>query len=484
MFVWPCLLLVRSRSSAWQAVSVPDSATTEWTERGPSASFRSNSLRLADVSTIDTVIWLVLHLEVTAELLVCAQGSTLLTEVDFTELRKGFPLMVGGLLGSALGLPALPFYTVGILAPIFAEEFGWSFGTIFGGLSLLAGSVLIVGPFFATLIDKFGARLVAAISLTGLGLSYMTLAASNGSIERYYLSWTAIAIFGLGATPVVFTRVINGAFRERRGLALGIVLSGAGLFAFLVKPLAFLLIEAVGWRVTVLVVGALPILVACPAALWGFAGLRGGGAGAETVPSDARDGLSVREAFGSRYFWLLAIVFVPMSLAVAALLPNIENILRSLRMKPGEVVHLAALVGIAAVAGRLIGGVLVDRFWAPAVGTVILTMGAVACLIFSLDEVSFPLAFVAILLLGLTSGIEFDLMAYLVARYLGMRSYATTYAMLYGIFVVGAFVGPSLFGYAFDRMGSYSEILQVCVVLLLAGAGLILLLGPYPVRKV
>ncbi|QIB34675.1 MFS transporter [Ancylobacter pratisalsi] len=345
-----------------------------------------------------------------AELPVCAKGSTPLREMDVSELKNGLPLIIGGLLGSALGLPALPFYTIGVLAPIFAEEFGWSFRTIFGGLSLLAGSVLVVGPLFATFIDSFGARLVAAVSLIGLGLSYMTLAASNGSIERYYFSWTAIAIFGLGATPVVFTRVINGAFRERRGLALGIVLSGAGLFAFLVKPLAFLLIGAVGWRVTVLVVGALPIVFACPATLWGFARLRGKDDGAEPVSPDPSDGMTVREAFGSRYFWLLAIVFVPMSLAVAAPLPNIENILRSLRMTPGDVVQLASLVGIAAVAGRLIGGVLVDRFWAPAVGTVILTMGAAACLIFSLEDVSFPLAFVAIILLGLTSGIEFETM--------------------------------------------------------------------------
>ncbi len=87
--------------------------------------------------------------------------------------------------------------------------------------------------------------------------------------------------------------------------------------------------------------------------------------------------------------------------------PNIENILGSLRLSPKEVVQLASLVGIAAVAGRLLGGVLVDRFWAPAVGTVILTLGAVAC--------RFSMACIAILLLGLTSGVEFDLMAYLVA---------------------------------------------------------------------
>ncbi len=401
---------------------------------------------------------------------------------DLAEFRNGWRLVLAALCGTSLGMPAIPFYTIGIFAPILSEEFGWSFATIFSGLSMLAGSVLIIGPFFATLIDKLGARAVASVSLPCLGLSYMTLAASNGSVTQYYLSWLAIAISGLGATPVVFTRVINGAFSERRGVALGIVLSGAGLFAFAVKPLAQLLMETGGWRVAILVVGALPIFIACPLVFWGFAGSRTTGVGA-VAARDASDGMTAREAFRSRSFWLLAIVFIPMALAVAAPLPNMENILRSLELSPIEVVQLASLVGIAAVAGRLLGGVLVDLFWAPAVGTVILTMGAVACLILSQDDVSFSTAAFAIVLLGLTSGIEFDLMAYLVARYLGMRSYATTYATLYGIFVVGAFVGPSLFGYAFDSTGTYSGILQSCALLLVGGAIVILFLGPYPVRK-
>jgi predicted MFS family arabinose efflux permease len=402
---------------------------------------------------------------------------------DFSEFRNGWRIVLASLLGTAFGLPAIVFYTIGVFAPIFAREFGWSFTTIFGGLSLLAASVLAVGPFVAMLIDRFGARLVASTSLSCLGLSYMTLAASSGSIVQYYLSWLAIAIFGLGATPVVFTRVINGVFEERRGLALGIALSGAGLFAFVVKPLAQFLIETGGWRVAILIVGAMPIAIACPLVLWGFAGLRSRDVDAALAPRIALEGMTAREAFRSRSFWLLAIVFIPMSLAVAAPLPNIENILRSLRLSPAEVVQLASLVGIAAVAGRLLGGVLVDRFWAPAVGTVILTLGAIACFTLSLDEASFATACIAMLLLGLVSGIEFDLMAYLVSRYLGMRSYATTYATLYGIFVVGAFVGPSLFGYAFDSTGTYAGILKACALLLIGGATVVLFLGPYPNRK-
>jgi MFS family permease len=398
------------------------------------------------------------------------------------ELHKGWRLIFAALLGMAMGLPALPFYTIGIFAPILADEFGWPFASTFGGLALITMGMLFVGPFVGMLIDRVGTRLVSSISLACLGLAYMTLAASHGSLISYYLSWVAIGIVGLGATPVAFTRAINDNFVGRRGLALGIVLSGTGLFAFLVKPLAHSLIGAVGWRGAIVIVGAFPLLIAAPVVYWGLAGTRGMSAAvvmgtAHAAPSN---GMAAREAFRSRPFWLLAAVFVPMSLAVAAPLPNIENVLRSLQLSSAQIVQLASTVGVSILIGRILGGFLIDRFWAPAVGAVILTMGAIACYTFSLDGVSFTLAFVAISLLGLTAGAEFDLMAYLVARYLGMRSYATTYATLYGVFAVGAGFGPSLFGYIFDSTGTYSGIFRFCALLLVTGAVTILFLGPYP----
>ena len=401
--------------------------------------------------------------------------------VDFSEFRKSWRLVAVGLLGVALGVPGLPFYTIGIFAPIFANEFGWPFASIFAGLAIMTAAMLFVGPFAGMLIDKFGARRVASVSLICLGASYMTLAASNGSLVLYYLSWMAIAVFGLGATPVAFTQAVNSEFVERRGLALGLVLAGTGLFAFVMKPLAHLLMDEAGWRTAILAMGTMPALIAAPVVWWGFAriGNRSTARGFGTT-SRIADGMTAREVFRSRPFWLLAAVFVPMSLAVAAPLPNIENILRSLQLSRPEIVQLASAVGASILLGRIAGGLLVDRFWAPGVGCAVLVIGAIACFILSRDAVGFAPACAAIMLLGLTAGIEYDLMAYLVARYLGMRSYGTVYATLLGIFAVGAGLGPSLFGYVFDRTGTYAGILEICALLLVGAAVVILLLGPYP----
>ena len=106
-----------------------------------------------------------------------------------SELRAGWRLIVAALLGTAFGLPTLPFYTVGIFAPIFASQFGWSFAAIFGGLIVTTLVLLLGGAWIGSVIDRRGARTVAAASLAGLGLGYMTLALLDGSIAQYYVSW-------------------------------------------------------------------------------------------------------------------------------------------------------------------------------------------------------------------------------------------------------------------------------------------------------
>jgi len=60
------------------------------------------------------------------------------------------------MLGTGLGLPTLPYYSIGIFAPILAKTFGWSFASIFGGLGLVSVVLLFGGPLVGYFVDRFG----------------------------------------------------------------------------------------------------------------------------------------------------------------------------------------------------------------------------------------------------------------------------------------------------------------------------------------
>jgi predicted MFS family arabinose efflux permease len=182
----------------------------------------------------------------------------------------------------------------------------------------------------------------------------------------------------------------------------------------------------------------------------------------------------------TRAFGLLVCAFVAISFANGAPIPHLENILRAAHIDSQAIANLTSSVGAAIILGRVAGGWLLDRLWAPIIGVVVLCAAALGLLLLSQARVDASTARIAILLLGFAGGVEVDLLPYLTARYLGVRSYAAVYGLLFGLFALGAGVGPSLIGWAFDRFASYSQILTVCAGLLVLAAILLLCLGRYP----
>jgi predicted MFS family arabinose efflux permease len=401
------------------------------------------------------------------------------------EFRRGWAVVLAAMVGIGMGLSPVPFYTIGMLAPELHKEFGWEFGAIMGGLPIMTLGVLIAGPAVGLLSDRFGVRSVALVSVVLFGLSFMAFALGNGSIVMFYLTWALMAVLGAGTLPITWTRAVNNRFDTHKGLALGFSLLGTGIFGFLVKPLTAWLIADFGWRAAYCAVGALPILLALPIAYFGFHDVGTAGAGrlerhaADAARVASAPGMTLAQALRDWRFWLLAVSFTLISFAVGGPIPNMENILKVAGFQRSDVVGLVALIGLSVIAGRIVGGWLIDRFWAPAIAFVMLSLPALACWVMAGGSMSIDSARFSILLIGFAAGVEYDLMAFLVARYFGMKNYGSIYGVLYGFFALGAGIGPVVFGKVFDSTGSYREILLTSAVLLLLGAGMLLAMGPY-----
>jgi len=395
------------------------------------------------------------------------------------EFRRGWPIVLSSMLGIGLGLSPLGFYTVGIFAPILVKAFGWSFGQIFAGITVQTVTVALTAPVCGAVVTRYGARPVALWSLVLFSISFMAFALSNGSLIFFYVLWAAQGLLGLGTLPMTWTRGINQRFDVHKGIALGIALMGTGLFGVASKPMTAWFIEMWGWRGAYVALGALPLLIAAPV---GYVLFRDepGSAVVRRVPSAASTGINTREALGQWRFWLLALALLPISFAIGGPIPNFENILHLKGFEHADVVKLTSLIGLFAICGRLLGGWLLDLFWAPAVAMVILALPCLSCWLLSQDQISTAEAAISICLIGFSVGVEYDLLAYLTARYFGMRSYATIYAILYVCFAIGAGFGPALFGWAFGLSGSYTPILRIALVALAAAAVCLLALGRYP----
>ena len=395
------------------------------------------------------------------------------------EFKAGWPLVMAAMLGIGLGLSPVPFYTIGMLAPELVKAFGWNFGQVMAGLSVMTFSVMAVAPFVGLLADRFGVRWVTLGSVLAFGLSFMAFALNNGSLILFYFLWFVLAVAGAGTLPMTWTRAVNGAFDSARGFALGLSLLGTGIFGYLVKPLTAWLIAELGWRGAYLVIGLLPILIALPVCYFCFHDPAVGRPGRAAIVTASPPGQTFRQALREWRFWVLGAAFLPVSFAVGGIIPNMENILRLSGFERADMISLVQLIGLSVILGRVVGGWLIDRFWAPGVAFVLLISPVGACLLLAQGGMGFELAAVSILLIGFAAGVEYDLMAFLVARYFGLKNYSAIYGAQYGFFALGAGTGPAIFAAIFDRTGTYQTTLVLSAVLLFIGAVLLLTLGRY-----
>jgi MFS family permease len=395
------------------------------------------------------------------------------------ELRAGWPLILVATVGVALGFPTLTNYSLGVFAPELARAFHWSYSQIMSGIVMVPFVLLFAGPIVGLLCDRFGVRLVASLSTGLLGVGCMGFAFSSGSLRQYYATWLIMSLLGAGSAQITWTRAINQRFDARRGLALGIALAGTGVFTLLAKPLLTAMVMNFGWRGGYICLGLLPIVLVVPAALWVLP-RQGPEPKVLPVADINTSGLNLKEALQSWRFWTLAVAFIPMNFALAAPIPNIENILIHHSFSKLLVASITPWMGVTIIAGRAFGGWLADLVWAPLLAAVLLATAAVGCVILAQPGTSYPMAVAAVLLLGAGIGVEVDLCSYMTARYLGVRHYGLLFGILYSTVAIGAGLGPGLFAWSFDRTGSYATALFAGTAGLLISAGLLLTLGRYP----
>jgi MFS family permease len=164
--------------------------------------------------------------------------------------------------------PVLTFTFGVFLKPIVADlgsQRGWvSFAMAFGGVV----SALCV-PLLGWMMDRWSIRRVALAGLVIYALAMGLLGLSPASL----LIFTILFALAEGAssiqTPIGYAKAISAWFDRRRGLALGVAMSGIGLGGFVMPSLAQTLIEAIGWRGAYAGLGLLTLAIAFPAvALW------------------------------------------------------------------------------------------------------------------------------------------------------------------------------------------------------------------------
>lgn len=397
------------------------------------------------------------------------------------EFARGWKPLFAGLVGVTCGSSPLPFNVLPVIIGPIHAEFGWSFVEISLGITIYGIIGALLAPVFGALADRYGVRRVAISSLTAFGVTFAMLYFIPPHLPGFYGLWILVGLVGIGSTPVTWSRAINMWFFKNRGLALGILLLGTSIAGLIVPQLSNAVESRLGWRMVFPVVAMLPLLVALPITLLLFreplvherpAQIGDGAGGVQ--------GMTLRQATRDYRFWVLFASISVIALAYGGAHIHMVQIIMLKGFPQGTAVSVMSVVALGILSGRIIIGLLFDRFWAPGIAFPVLAMPIAACAILIGSTTTLPPLLAAGFMLGFAAGAEADVIAYLAARYFGMKHYGRIYGWLYTPFGIFSSISPLLYGFVRDATGSYDLMLKLAMLLFGTGATLLLTLGRYP----
>lgn len=347
------------------------------------------------------------------------------------------------------------FGSIGLFVPHLTGEFGWSRGQIMLGLTLFNLGGFAAAPFTGRLIDRLGARVVILPSLLLLTAGFVAIGYLASSLPIYYAIALAWGLLTVGSQSISYAHLLVGWFPKRRGMAIGIAAAGLGL-GFMIMPLiAQALLSQMKWQQAMMSLG---VIVLIGPLLLNLVFARPNPGELNIKSRDELDGLTLDETRRTVTFWLIACAIFLMASVLAGVVPHMVIVAGDAGLNPASAAGVAALYGGATLIGRLVVGLLVDRF---AVARVTMLFFALSGLGFVLLAVASTgggdpiLLYVAAIAIGAGFGAESDVIAIFISRYFGQRAFGAIYGWMLSAFILGSAVGPAALGFGRDAFGDY-----------------------------
>jgi MFS family permease len=404
-----------------------------------------------------------------------------------TGIFFGWWIVGASMICISTGPGPFAFASLGLFMLPFEEEFGWDRAQVSFALTVLIGSTAVALPFVGRLIDRIGSRVILLASMVAMAVCLAAIPAVVTELWQFTLIFFLIGTLAAGTNSVPYMPILSAWFFKYRGLAIGIAIAGIGLGYAYVPLLVHYMTDHFGWRYGYYALSAVVVFVAMPLAYLflrespAAMGLKPDGAASGEPPKATRKGVGyyTREILRHREFWMLSAIFVVLSFVLNGALAHLVPMLVDRGMTAKAAATVAATEGITVFISRIVIGYLIDRFFAPRVAMVFFSLSALGMGVFAMGATD-GWAFTGAIMLGLSLGAEVDLLAYLTGRYFGLRSFGTTYGLLFAAILTGTAIGPLAFGVGFEMTGSYVGILTICVAINVLAVVMTALLGPYP----
>jgi MFS family permease len=390
------------------------------------------------------------------------------------EFQRHWRALFGAMIAASVGVIGLNAYTGGAFVPELVAKVGYTREQLSLATLMLSATVALLAPFVGQAIDRWGATRIIGFAVVGEAVGYLVMGAAPAHFGWFAAAMVVLALLGVGTAPPTYARVVTARFNRRRGLALGLMISGLGITAITAPIVMTRVIAAVGWRGGYWTLAALALVA--------------GGFGLWLIRQDPAPVAAVGEgraehgdwsALRRPLYWFILACFATPALFGGGYLLHLITILRERGFAPDQAAQVQSVVGVSIIAGRCLSGAALDRFRASYVAATAFAISAAGtAMLLSSDG---PILCLAALAVGLTIGAELDILAFTVSRYFGLASFGRLYSLAYSAMILAGGASPLLIA-RLSRSNDYTTAIFVSSVGVLVSAVAVALLPQFERR--
>jgi len=373
---------------------------------------------------------------------------------------------------------------VGVFIKPIEEDFGWSRAAVTMGHTLYTLTIAFLGVAGGFLVDRYGPRLVVAAGGVLLGLGYY-LCAQAESLRSFYITFGFLRGVGFAFVFIPLTVTMVDWFDEKKGLALGILLSGAGFGGLLLTPLIQFWIDTYSWReactytsVLIFSVTLLSLLLAKReeketekhpfVASNAFLNSEG------ITPSRTPDH-TITEALKSRAFCMFCFAEICVWTGILMALINLVPYATDMGVLPATAALVLAVSNASNAFGRLAVGAISDKIGTKRASSLSLLIGA-TMMFWLIGAHRNWMLFLFAVLYGVAYGGFLTQVPRFIVELFGKKSMGGIMSIKNVIITIGPALGPVLGAFIYDRTGSYSMAFTIGGLSIFMGFAFILLL--------
>jgi OFA family oxalate/formate antiporter-like MFS transporter len=341
-------------------------------------------------------------------------------------------------------------------------EFGWTRAQTSWVFTIAMLSTTICLVLGGILQDRRGPRIGAAIGAVAVAAAYL-LASFTQSLGFVYLTFGVVGGIANGIGYAATVPVASKWFPDRRGLAVGLIVGAYGGASAIVGPVAAILVDRVGWRVTFRLLAAVFFVAAAA----GAALLR------NPTPEEASSRLSPDAGTGqrertrsggaptlaavlrTRTFWALWFAYWLGTTAGMMTISQLVPFARSAGLSLAAATFAITVGASANVSGRILAGWMSDWLGRLATLRAMLVISAAAMPALFLLRESPTVFYLLVAVVYWCYGTQLSVFGATAADFYGTANLGVIYGALLTAVGLAGVLGPIVGAHAFDRFGDY-----------------------------